>query len=117
MNCNHQPLKEAAQNHQADRAPAVDIYETEAELVLLANLPGVAESGLKLEIDNGILTLEGNVDENGEKHLHRYYRQFRLTEKIDGNSSNATLKNGVLTLRLPKTEAAKPKKIAVRTLH
>jgi HSP20 family protein len=97
--------------------PAVDIYETDSELVLLADMPGVTDQGLQLEVSRGVLTLEAQreVAENGNKH--GYYRQFKLSERIDADAGQAQLKNGVLTLRLPKIEAAKPKKIAVKTLH
>ncbi len=117
MNSTHQALKDTTQGSNPPLTPAVDIYETEKELVLLADLPGVTEAGLQLGIDHGILTLEGAINENGTNQQQRYYRQFRLNDKIDTNSGNATLNNGVLTLRLPKTAEAKPKKIAVKTLH
>ena len=117
MNCNHQPRKGTIKESQTHLTPAVDIYETEAELVLLAELPGVTEAGLQLQIDSDILTLEGAMTGEGTTPQHHFYRQFRLNDKIDGNSGKATLQGGVLTLRLPKTAAAEPKKIAVRTLH
>ncbi len=118
MNCEQRTVKETNQNTQAHHLnPAVDIYETATELVLLANMPGVAEGGLQLEIAQGVLTLEGAIG-SGENDLSQsYYRQFRLSEKIASSSGNATLKDGVLTLRLPKAEAAKPQKIAVKMLH
>jgi HSP20 family molecular chaperone IbpA len=97
--------------------PDVDIYETDSELVLLADMPGVTDQGLQLEVSRGVLTFEAEreVADGGTKY--GYYRQFRLSERIDADAGKAELKNGVLTLRLPKTEAAKPKKIAVKTLH
>jgi len=97
--------------------PAVDIYETDHELVLLADMPGINDQGLQLEVSRGVLTLEAarKGSENGNKH--GYYRQFKLSERIDADAGQAQLKDGVLTLRLPKTERAKPKKIAVKTLH
>ena len=97
--------------------PAVDIYETDSELILLANLPGVTETSLELEVNHGILTIEGLIDvaENAPKRSH--YRKFQLSDQIDSDAGNGSLKNGVLTLRLPKTAAAKPKKIDVKTLH
>jgi HSP20 family molecular chaperone IbpA len=98
-------------------APAVDIYETEDELVLLADLPGVEESALQLEVSRGVLTLEGEVQDGDADKQRSYYRQFTLSNRIDADAGKATMKDGVLTLRLPKSEAAKPKKIAVRTLH
>ncbi|MFO7767148.1 MAG: Hsp20/alpha crystallin family protein [Pelovirga sp.] len=98
-------------------APEVDIYETDNELVLLADMPGVTDQDLQLEISRGVLTLEAErtAIDNGNKH--GYYRQFRLSDRVDADAGQAELKNGVLTLRLPKSEAAKPRKIAVKTLH
>lgn len=98
------------------RTPAVDIFETSNELVLLADLPGVEEQGLQIEVSRGILTLEAEkVSEDAVKTT--YYRQFKLSERIAAEAGEAALKDGVLTLRLPKSAEAKPKKIAVKTLH
>ncbi len=97
--------------------PMVDIYETTTELVVLADLPGVEESGLQLQVSRGVLTLEGEIQAADKEQQRGYYRQFRVSERIDADAGNASLKDGVLTLRLPKTEAAQPKKIAVKTLH
>ena len=95
--------------------PAVDIYETDDALVVLADMPGVAEQDLQVEITGDILTLEGMTDRQGAATA--YYRQFKLSERIDTGAGEAALKDGVLSLRLPKSEAAKPKRIAVKTLH
>ncbi len=98
------------------QTPAVDIFETSDELVLLADLPGVEEQGLQIEVSRGILTLEAEkVSEGAVKTT--YYRQFKLSERIAADAGEAALKDGVLTLRLPKSAEAKPKKIAVKTLH
>ena len=97
--------------------PKVDIYETEQELVMLTDLPGVAEQDLQLEVVRGILTLEAEQAAVEGAARKAYYRQFKLSERVNADAGTAELKDGVLTLRLPKTEAAKPKKIAVKTLH
>ncbi len=97
--------------------PAVDIYETADELVVLADLPGVQESALQLEVSRGVLTLEAAVEAAEDQRQYGYYRQFQLSERIDADAGEAALKDGVLTLRLPKSAAAKPKRIAVKTLH
>lgn len=97
--------------------PAVDIYETDQELVLLADLPGVREEDLQLEVVRGILTLEAEQAAVKGSAQKAYYRQFKLSDRIDADAGEAELKDGVLTLRLPKSEAEKPKKIAVKTLH
>ena len=97
--------------------PPVDIYETDDELVLTADLPGVADNGLQLEVSRGVLTLEAEVQAADNGKQRGYYRQFKLSERIDADAGEAALKDGVLTLRLPKSEAAKPRRIAVKTLH
>ncbi len=96
-------------------APAVDIYETADELVVQADLPGVQDNQLRIEVNRGLLTLEATRDEDGI--AHGFYRQFRLSDRVDADTADAALKDGVLTLRLPKSEAAKPRRIAVKTLH
>lgn len=100
--------------------PAADIFETEKALVLLADLPGVSQENLDIDLRENVLTISGAVpeDENGsellkEYHIGRYFRQFTLSEVIDQEGIDATLKNGVLRLTLPKTEKARPRKISV----
>ena len=124
MSDKHLTTQQVEQTHSHEQAapviwgtPAVDIFETDSELMLLADMPGVTEQGLQLEVSRGVLTLEAERQgtENGNKH--GYYRQFKLSERINADAGQAQLKDGVLTLRLPKTETAKPKKIAVNTLH
>ena len=117
----------AAQKHQEDKSnlakqvfrltPIVDVYETGEELVVMADLPGVEESGLQLEVSRGVLTLEAEIKAAENEKPRGYYRQFKLSDRIDADAGNAVLKDGVLTLRLPKSEGEKPKKIAVKTLH
>jgi HSP20 family molecular chaperone IbpA len=97
--------------------PAADIYEIADEFVLMADVPGVAKQGLQLEVSRGVLTLEGEIQAADNQEQRSYYRQFTISERIDADAGDAALKDGVLTLRLPKSEAAKPKKIVVKTLH
>lgn len=97
--------------------PAVDIYETSDDLVMIADMPGAEEKDLQLEVSRGVLTLEAAIGSSGEEPQRSYYRQFRLSERINADAGEATLKDGVLSLRLPKAEEAKPKKITVKTLH
>lgn len=96
--------------------PAVDIYETEDALVVTADIPGVAEEDLQVEIERGVLSLEGSYS-SGDGGRVGYSRQFRLSDRVDTETAEAGLKDGVLTLRLAKSEAARPKRIAVKTLH
>lgn len=96
--------------------PAVDIYETEEALVMVADMPGVDEENLQIEVARGILTLEGDFGRE-EGYRTEYYRQFKLSDRFDADAGEAALKDGVLTLKLPKSETEKPKKITVKTLH
>ena len=91
--------------------PAVDIYENSDGLTLVADLPGVGRERLSLGVEQGVLTIEASTAGN-----YAYYRRFQLPEHLDLDHVAAELKHGVLTLRLPKAEAAKPRKIAV-TVH
>ena len=93
-------------------------------LTLLADLPGVKAEDLKIDLHDNILTLSADVqspespNEVGvlrEYRTGKYFREFNLSEVIDQNKIEAELKDGVLQLRLPKVEAATPRKIKVKT--
>ena len=112
--------REVTRQEERYATPPVDIYENEEGLVVLADLPGVAPDGLSINVDQGVLTIEGKVDagEVGallgqEFDLTSFYRQFRVAETIDTEKIQASLKNGVLHLNLPKMEKAKPRQIPV----
>jgi HSP20 family protein len=104
--------------------PNVDIIETADEFLVLADMPGVSAKATEIQYEQGVLTMHGRVesrrDEDKTDYLLReygigdYYRSFRLGEGIDPNKIEAHLKNGVMELHLPKSEATKPKKIAVQ---
>jgi len=104
--------------------PAVDIFETEKEITLLADMPGVKADDLTIDIRDNTLTLSADIvpvdgtDEVGvlvEYESGRYYRQFTLGELINQENIDAKLNDGVLRLSLPKVEKATPKKITVKT--
>jgi len=104
--------------------PSVDIFETERELTLLADLPGVAPENLTIDLRENTLTLTGEVapfesaneqDILIEYEIGKYYRQFSLSNVIDQSKIDAKLTDGVLRLILPKVEEAKPRKIEVNT--
>lgn len=103
-------------------APAVDIFENDDALTLVADLPGVSKEQLELGIDRQVLTIEGRLDRAEEGVLYRefggngFYRRFHLPDNLDLNQTAAELKDGVLTLRLPKAASAKPRRIEV-TVH
>src|SRR6476620_4613224 len=104
-------------------APSVDIYETENELVVKADLPDVNPQDLDIRVENNILTIRGErkfeskVNEDNYLRIERAYgsfsRSFSLTNSVKSEAIKADYQNGVLTLRLPKREEAKPKQIKV----
>lgn len=96
--------------------PPVDILERDGDLVLYADLPGVAPGDVDVRFENGELTLHGKRTPNraGADEVTHYFRSFRVSEQIAADKIEAGLKHGRLTLRLPKVEAAKPRRIAVK---
>ena len=104
--------------------PAVDIFETDQEITVLADMPGVKAKDLTIDLRDDVLSLYGEVDApEGPREVDvlreyetgKYLRQFTLPEVIDQSKIEADLKDGVLRLRLPKVEPAKPRKITVKT--
>ena len=102
--------------------PAVDIFETDTAITLLADMPGVKTQDLDIDLRDDVLTLTGEVtapEASAEADILReyvtgkYFRQFTLSEAIDQAKIEAGLKDGVLRLVLPKVEKATPRKIAV----
>jgi len=104
-------------------SPPVDIYETENDLVLHADMPGVGAGNIDIQFEDGELAILGKVADRqpeDQKYLvHEYgvgdfYRVFAVSEAVDVSRIAAEYQNGVLTLHLPKTEAVKPRRIAVK---
>lgn len=104
--------------------PDVDIYETDKEIKLLADMPGVNPDDLTIDLKDDVLTLTADtcdVKADAEEEVYteyntgKYYRQFTLSEVIDQEKIDAKLKDGVLWLSLPKVEKAAPRKITVTT--
>ncbi|HKK00718.1 MAG TPA: Hsp20/alpha crystallin family protein [Desulfuromonadales bacterium] len=105
------------------QVPPVDIFETEEQLTLVADLPGVPRDQLSLGIDQGILTIEGLAAGVGTSNgIDRefgalgYTRRFQLPDTLDFEKIAAELKDGVLTVTLPKVAAARPRRIPI-TVH
>ena len=104
-------------------APAVDIYETENELVVKADLPDVDPQDLDIRVENNVLTIRGErkfekqVHEDNYLRIERAYgsfsRSFSLASSVNSDAIKADYHDGVLTLSVPKTEEAKPKQIKV----
>ena len=100
--------------------PLVDIYEMSDGLLLTADLPGVTHEHLDVRVDNHMLTIQAQADHipaaeptYREYELGSFFRQFELSDAVDEEKISADLKHGVLTLKLPKAEKAKPRKIEV----
>jgi HSP20 family protein len=107
-----------------DWAPSVDVAETAEEFQIKAELPGVKKEDLKVNIENGVLTLSGErrqeKEEKGKKY-HRversygsFMRSFTLPDNVDAAKLHAEYKDGLLNVRLPKTAAEKPKSVEVK---
>jgi len=103
--------------------PRTDIYERDDALVLVADMPGVDENTVHINVDRRVLTITGQVASEPvgghqltyvEYETGDFERSFTLAEEVDVDKIEATVKNGVLRLVLPKSEAAKPKKITVK---
>ncbi len=104
--------------------PSVDIIEQNDELMVVADMPGARPDDIDIQFEKGTLTIYGKVpDRQPEEtnYLSREYavgdfwRTFQVSEAIDAASINAEFANGVLTLHLPKTAKAKPRKISVKS--
>lgn len=103
--------------------PNVDIFETDAAITLLADMPGVRRDGLTIDLRDNVLTIDGNVEEFLDKDarvllaeydIGSFHRDFRLSNAIDQTKIDAQLRDGVLRLTLPKAESVRPRKIEVR---
>lgn len=124
------PQQEIVNNEQTERTrecacyiPRTDIYETDQEIVLLADMPGVSINNLDITLEKNVLTIMGTNDlqmpadfsmEYQEYEPGDYQRTFTLSEEIDREKIVATMKNGVLKLTLPKAGPAKTRKIEVK---
>lgn len=100
--------------------PAVDIFETDEGLTLVADLPGVTKDELNVDIDQGLLTIKTNAktlfagESIRREFIHgRFFRQFQISDEVDEGKVSAEMKNGVLTLHMPKVEAARPRRIEI----
>jgi HSP20 family protein len=104
-------------------APAVDIYETEGELVVTADLPGINEKDIDVRVENNMLTVRGErklektINEDNMLRVERAYgsfsRSFSLPNTVNTEAIKADYHDGVLTVRMPKREESKPKQVKV----
>jgi HSP20 family protein len=102
--------------------PDADIYETSDALTVILEMPGVERSNVDVRVKDDVLSVEGRLDLSKYKGLQplyteynvgHYARSFQLSSKIDQNKISAEMKDGVLSLQLPKAEEAKPRTIRV----
>lgn len=101
--------------------PRVDVWETDQELLFHADMPGVKPDDISLHYEQGVLTLHGRVQQPeprermvlNEFEVGDYFRTFAVHDEVDATKISADYKQGVLTVRLPKREEVKPRKIAI----
>jgi len=100
--------------------PMTDIFETDQALTVVLEMPGVSKDNVDISVENDILTIEGWIDYSKyeglqpvytEYNVGHYVRSFQISSKIEQSGISAELKDGVMTLVLPKAETAKPRKI------
>jgi HSP20 family protein len=103
--------------------PSADIYEDEDELTVILEMPGVDKSNVEVSIEDGVLRVGGRLDFSKyeglqplytEYNVGHYSRSFTLSNRIDQNKIAAEMKDGVLSLKLPKAEEAKPRTIQIK---
>ena len=114
--------RSAAEREAPTMAPPVDVVEDAGGITLYADLPGVPKDGLDVRVDAETLTIEGEVGlsmptgisaSHAEVQLTRYRRTFTLSKELDAEKVDAEFQNGVLRLRIPKSQDAQPRRIAV----
>ena len=120
-----QPMSVERTHERVAFVPYTDIYENEDALILIMDMPGVDEKSLDVQLEKELLTIKGRAEdpklEPGYRQLYTEYRygdyerSFTVSEKVDSDKIEATVKDGVLRLTLPKSKkSAKVKKIAVK---
>src|SRR6476660_4188561 len=114
---------ESAQRSDAALLPPVDVIEDSTGITLRADLPGVPKDKLKLQVESGTLTIEGEVSiampesmeaNYGEVSVPRFRRVFTLSKELDTDKVSAEFKHGVLSLRIPKAEHVQPRRIDIK---
>jgi HSP20 family protein len=119
------PLARASESEpESGMRPPVDVFEDADGLTLLADLPGVSKERLNVRVERDTLIVEGDVQITLPEQMQavyadirstHYQRRFALSDELDAESIEASLKDGVLTVRIPKRPETKPRRIEVRT--
>ena len=103
--------------------PNADIFETEEALTVVLEMPGVDRDNINVSVENGLLTIEGRINFSkyeglapvySEYNIGPFRRTFRISSRIDQDKIRAEMRDGVITLVLPKAEEAKPRRIEVK---
>ena len=103
--------------------PTTDIFETDDALTMVLEMPGVDRDNIDVSVENGVLTVEGRINFGkyeglqpvySEYNIGPYRRSFRISSRIDQGEIRAEMRDGVITLVLPKAEEAKPRRIDVK---
>jgi len=126
MSDDKQALQATGSDRESQRAvlPRVDVFENESGITLLADLPGVPKDKLEIRVEGDTLWVEGTVEPQtpegleavyAEVRVPRFRRSFTLSRELDSSKVDANLKDGVLTLRIPKQAHAQPRRIEVRS--
>jgi HSP20 family protein len=105
-------------------APAIDVTEDEHHLTITAELPGLKKEDVRIQVENGVLSISGEKkfeQETKEKNFHRmerrygsFYRAVALPKGVEADNADAEFKDGVLTVRLPKREDVKPRQLKIK---
>lgn len=116
--------KQIKKNDKVEGQLSIDVYETDKDFIIQSTIAGVKTEDLDISIDNDIVTIRGNRRRTEEKEIKNYFyqecywgsfsRQLILPEEVDEKRAKATMKDGVLTLRIPKIGKEKRKKITVK---
>jgi len=102
--------------------PSADIYESENTLTVVLEMPGVSKENVEVNVDDGVLTVEGRIEFSkyerlqpvySEYNVGPYRRSFQISNQIDHSKIAAQMRDGIMTLELPKVETAKPRRIQV----
>jgi HSP20 family molecular chaperone IbpA len=102
--------------------PSADIYESENTLTVVLEMPGVSKENVDVNVEDGVLTVEGRIEFSqyerlqpvySEYNVGPYRRSFQISNQIDHSKIAAQMRDGIMTLELPKVETAKPRRIQV----
>jgi len=119
----NQMLTEQRREREVAFIPRADIIETSDSLIVIADMPGVDEKSVDIQVEHNVLTIAGRAEIESfegfqlgyqEYETGQFARQFTLSDEVNVNGIEASVRNGVLEIRLPKVESAKPRKIVVK---